>query len=106
MGRQLLRLSSTVLVICAAATAQSTRPLSLADAQAIALKNHPHIASEAFRAEAGAAAVKEAHSAYLPTISANVTAVGTDPGSVLSAGAVTTSSIYSRVASGFSVRDS
>ena len=45
-------------------------------------------------------AVQEARSAYYPTVSGNVTGVGTEHGSVLSAGAVTTSSIYSRQASG------
>jgi len=107
MRRLLFPTPAALLVACIAAFAQSPAQslgtVKLAEAQAIALKNHPHIASEAFRAEAGAAVVKEAHSAFLPTVSVNVTGVGTDPGSVLSAGNVTTSSIYSRVASGIAV---
>jgi outer membrane protein len=100
MRRQLLHISLACLVVCMSASAQSNKTVTLEDAQAVALKNHPHIAAEVFAAEAGAAVVKEAHSAYLPTISLNVTGVGTDPGSVLSAGSVTTSSIYNRAASG------
>jgi outer membrane protein len=51
-------------------------------------------------AQASGFAVKEARSAYYPTVSANATSVGSEHDSVLSAGAVTTSSIYDRVASG------
>jgi outer membrane protein len=74
--------------------------LSLAQAQDIAVRNHPRIASAALAAQAGAAAIKEVDAAKYPTLSGNITGVGTDPGSVLSAGAVTTSSIYNRIASG------
>ena len=69
-------------------------------AQQIALRNHPRIASAELAAQASGFAVKEARSAYYPTLSGNVTGVGTEHGSVLSAGAVTTSSIYSRQSSG------
>ncbi len=44
--------------------------------------------------------MKQIRSAYYPTVSGNITGVGTDRGSVLSAGALTTSSIYTRQASG------
>ena len=74
--------------------------VSLADAQQIALRNHPRIASAELAAQAGGFVVKQIRSAYFPTLSGNVTGVGTDHGSVLSAGALTTSSIYTRQASG------
>ena len=70
--------------------------ISLVQAQQIALRNHPRIASAELAAQASGFAVQEARSAYYPTFSGNVTGVGTEHGSVLSAGAVTTSSIYSR----------
>ena len=75
--------------------------MSLAQAQEIAVKNHPRLASAALNAEASEAGIREARAAYSPTVAVNVTGVGAEPGSTLSAGAVTTSSIYSRAASGF-----
>ena len=80
--------------------AQTPATLSLSQAQETALRNHPSIASAALIAQASGFAVKEARSAYYPTVSANATSVGSEHDSVLSAGAVTTSSIYDRVASG------
>lgn len=87
-------------MICSIVRAQTPVVMSLAEARQIAVRNHPRIASAALSAEAGAAVVKEARSAYYPTLSANATGVGTEHNSVLSSGAVTTSSIYSRAASG------
>jgi outer membrane protein len=80
--------------------AQTPAALTLVQAQQIALRNHPRIASAALAAEASGFVVKEVDSAYYPTLSGNVTGVGTEHNSVLSAGAVTTSSIYNRAASG------
>jgi outer membrane protein len=89
-----------VFVVCVVAWAQGP-VVSLAQAEEIAVGNHPRIASAALTAQASVEQIKEARSALYPTISANATGVGTDPGSVLSAGAITTSSLYNRVASGF-----
>lgn len=83
-----------------AVSGQTPRTVSLAEAQAIALRNHPRIASAAFTAEAGSAVVKEVRSAYFPTVSGNVTGVGSEHGATLTAGAITTSSLYNRAASG------
>jgi outer membrane protein len=80
--------------------AQAPAAVSLAQAQQIALRNHPRIASAELAAKASGFVVKQVRSAYYPTISGNVTGVGTEHGSVLSAGAVTTSSIYSRESNG------
>lgn len=77
-----------------------TPALPLAQAQQIALHNHPRIAATMREAEAAGFAVSEARAAYFPSLSGNVTGVGSQHGAVLSAGAVTTSSIYSRGASG------
>lgn len=80
--------------------AQAPPTLTLAQAQALAIKNHPRVASAALSAEASKFAIDEARAALYPALSANETAVGTEHNSVLSAGAVTTSSIFDRVASG------
>jgi len=93
------RLLAGSIVFWTAARAQSP-VLSLAEAQQTALRNHPQIASATFEAQASGFAIREARSAYYPTLAGNITGVGTEHGSVLSAGAVTTSSIYSRGATG------
>jgi outer membrane protein len=95
-----VRLSAANAILYGALWAQNPSTVSLAQAQQIALMNHPRIASAELSAQASGFVVKEARSAYYPTLSGNVTGVGTEHGSVLSAGAVTTSSIYSRQASG------
>jgi outer membrane protein len=80
-----------------------TPVVSLAQARETALRNHPRIASAALEANASGFAVEQVRSAYYPTVSGNITGVGSEHGAVLSAGAVTTSSIYSRGASGIVV---
>jgi outer membrane protein len=77
-----------------------TPAVSLAQAQEIALRNHPRIASAALEAQASAFAEKEVHSADYPTVSGSATGIGSQENAVLSSGAVTTSSIYNRAASG------
>ena len=89
-------------VFCGNAWAHNPSAVSLADAQQIALRNHPRIASAALAAEAGGFATKQVRSAYYPTLSGNITGVGSEHNSTLSAGALTTSSIFSRAATGFS----
>ncbi len=89
-----------ILAGCGIVCAQTPGTVTLAEAQAIAIRNHPRIASAAFLAQAGEAEVKEAHSAYLPTFSANLTGVEAEHDTTLMVGAIPTSSLYSRAASG------
>ena len=88
------------VLLCASLSAQTPAPMSLAAAQQIALRNHPRIASAVLMAQAGAFATREVRSAYYPTLSGNLTGVGSEHNSTLSAGAVTTSSIFNRAATG------
>jgi len=94
-----VRYACIASILCIEASAQSA-VLTLAQAQQTALQNHPRIASASLEAQASGFAVQEARAPYYPTLFGNVTGVGTEHGSVLSAGAVTTSSIYSRAATG------
>jgi outer membrane protein len=94
-----VRILAGVTVSWSAAWAQ-TPVVSLAQARQTALQNHPQIASASLEAQASAFAVREVRSAYFPSLSANLTGVGSEHNSVLSAGAVTTSSIYNRGATG------
>jgi|HubBroStandDraft_4_1064222.scaffolds.fasta_scaffold14681_3 outer membrane protein len=98
--RSWVRWTLGTVPLSAALWAQAPAAVSLAQAQQIALRNHPRIASAELAAKASGFVVKQVRSAYYPTISGNVTGVGTEHGSVLSAGAVTTSSIYSRESNG------
>ncbi len=80
--------------------AQSATRLTLAQAEDIALRNHPRIKSAALSAKASEAVVKETRSAYYPTVAGNFTSAGAEKDSVVAAGAIPTSSLSSRVASG------
>ncbi len=74
--------------------------LSLAQAQELALRQHPQIGAGALIAQAARAVTREARAAYFPTLTNNTTAVGAEDTATASAGALTTSSLYSRLASG------
>jgi outer membrane protein len=89
------------LALTAYSWGQTPRAISLEEAQQVALRNHPRIASAEASAQAMRSVVKEVHSAYFPLVSGNVTGVGAEHSSVLSSGALPTSSLYSRGATGF-----
>jgi outer membrane protein len=91
------------LAVAGTAAAQSPSVLTLAAAQQIALQNHPRIASVSLTAKAFASVVKEVQAARYPLVFGNVTAVGAEHGTTLSAGAIPTSSLYSRGSSGVAV---
>jgi outer membrane protein len=95
--RQFLVANAAALI----AWAQLPSVITLDQAQEIALRNHPRIASAAAAAEASHSVVKEVRSAYFPALSGNVTGVGAEHGSAVSAGALTTSSLFSRGSTGF-----
>jgi outer membrane protein len=80
---------------------QASSALSLAQAKALALQNHPSIASADLRAQASTELTREARSAYYPTVAGNLTGtMAADSGTATAAGGLTTSSISSRVAGG------
>jgi outer membrane protein len=82
---------------------QNGPTLSLADAEARTLKNQPRLAAEALRAQALGKRVQESRSSYFPQLTGNLTAVKSNGDSAVAAGAVTTSSISTRVAGGVSL---
>lgn len=77
--------------------------LSLADAEARALHNQPHLQADALRAQATAKRVQQTRSAYFPQLAGNLTAVQANGDTAVAAGAVTTSSTSTRVAGGFTL---
>jgi outer membrane protein len=100
VGSSFAKVFTGITFACVQLLGQAPAAMSLKQAQQIALQNHPRIASAELSAQASGFIVKQVRSAFYPTLSGNITGVGTEHGSVLSAGAVTTSSIYSRQASG------
>jgi outer membrane protein len=98
--RHYVRLLLLASAGCSSAWAQAPVRLTLADAQKIALQNEPRLASASLVARAAGQVVREVRSAYFPTVAGNVTSVGAEEGTAVAAGALTTSSLSSRVASG------
>jgi len=83
--------------------AQPPKTLTLAQAREIALRNHPRIRSAGLVAEAAGEAVNQARAPYYPLVAGNLTAAGAEHNTTLSAGALPTSSLYSRAAAGIAV---
>jgi outer membrane protein len=77
--------------------------LTLAQAEALALKNNPQISAAQLNALVSHQYIREQRSALLPTASLNVSAVASDPGSRISAGGLTNPIVYPRAAAGVSV---
>jgi len=78
-------------------------PLTLAEAEATAVRNHPQLAAAVNTAAAVAQQITEARSAYYPTVTGNVTATqGYDLGR-LGAGFLTASTLFNRFGAGLQV---
>ena len=81
----------------------SGRPLTIREAEAIAIKNNPQITIGKLQALEAREFVREARSAMLPQAGLSVTAVDTNPGNRISAGYLTNPTVYPRAAAGASV---
>ena len=109
---KLIRIIFLFPVICSPllARAQSTAPsqppgrtLTLAQAEALALKNNPQITIGKLRALAAQQYVREVRSALLPNAYLSVTAVDSNPGSRLAAGGLNNPILFPRAAAGATV---
>lgn len=97
------RLCAIVLACCmtaAHAQAETATRLSLHDAEERALKNHPQIKAAEYSAQAADQSVRQARSAYFPTISASVTGAQAEAGSRIAAGGLNNPIILDRFATG------
>jgi outer membrane protein len=96
-----------VLLLLAGALAASaqTQPihLTLAQAEQIALRQNPSVAALQFNAQAAAQVPAQYKSALYPNLSANFTGAGAPNDSRIAAGGLNNPSIFSRMASGFTV---
>ena len=79
------------------------RELTLAQAEALALKNNPQITIGKLRALVAHQYVREARSALLPNAYLSVTAVDSNPGSRLAAGGLNNPILFPRAAAGATV---
>jgi outer membrane protein len=79
------------------------RPLTIQEAEALALKNNPQITVGKLQALEAQQYVREVRSALLPQASLNLTGVGADEGGRLAAGYLTNGRIFSRIAEGAAV---
>jgi outer membrane protein len=77
--------------------------LTVKDAQALALKNNPQISVARLTALASQQVVREVRSSLWPTARIDLTAVDTNPGNRITAGALNNPVIYQRAAAGATV---
>jgi outer membrane protein len=77
--------------------------LTLTQAKDYSLRNHPRIRSALASAQVAQSVVKEVRAAELPNVSGEVTGVEAQHSTVLAAGAIQTSSLYTRFASGIAL---
>ena len=93
--------SSQAQAVNPAAPQQTLPPLTLAQAETVAIANQPRMLAAQLRARASQQRIREARSSLYPTIAFNATGVGVaDTGTATAAGALTTSSISDRFAYG------
>ena len=84
-------------------TSSPPAPLSVKDAQALALKNNPQISVARLTSLASQQVTREARSSLWPTARIDLTAVDTNPGDRITAGALNNPVIYQRAAAGATV---
>lgn len=90
----------TLLFLSCPLFAQQNLQLTLDEAHKMALQNHPQIAAAKYTAAAAEQVTKETSSAWQPALSANLTGVGADSGSRISAGGLNNPVVYNRIGSG------
>jgi outer membrane protein len=76
------------------------RQVPVAMARQIALHSNPRIGSAGLNAQAADAVARETRAAFYPLLTGNLTGVGSERGTAVEAGALTTSSLYSRASGG------
>ena len=105
MTRKFLGIASILMLssIPFCAEAQSASPLTLTQAEQIALKNHPQAAAAQYNALASNQVAREARSAYFPTVQGDVTGSVADHGTRIGAGYLTDSSLFNRFGQGITI---
>lgn len=82
----------------------SGQKLTLKDAEALALRNHPLLQAANYDAEAASQITREQKSAYFPTATGSLTGAGALPNSRIAAGYLNNPIIYNRESNGLEVQ--
>ncbi len=77
--------------------------LTLKEAEAMALRNHPLLQAANYDAQAAGQVTREVKAAYYPTANANLTAAGAVSGSRLAAGSLNNPTVYNRESNGVEI---
>ena len=85
-----------------ALVAQSVQTLTLQEAEQRALREHPQIRAAQYSAQAADQTVRQARSAFFPTVSASITGAQAESGTRIAAGGLNNPIILDRVATGLS----
>jgi outer membrane protein len=99
-----------VFAVCLAVTGSTltappqTPKLTLKDAEALALRNHPLLQAATFEAEAANQVTREEKSAYYPTAIGSLTGAGAIPDSRIAAGFLNNPTIYNRYSNGLEIK--
>src|SRR5450432_967244 len=94
--RRIFLLGTLVAGVALSQTNPPAQTLTLAHAEAIALKNHPKIAAAQNIEYAAGQRVTEARSPYYPVLNAEVTSSQANYGARLGAGAINDSLLFNR----------
>ncbi len=102
-SRHLLSNAVALVLMAIPCAAQNTQNLSLADAEKIAIQNHPQIQAAGYLAIVAQAQVTQARSAYYPQAVGSLTGVESEHDSRIAAGALNNPIIYDRYANGVTI---
>jgi len=103
MPADLVLLLALAIGLSTTVSAQTVQDLTLAEAEKIAIANHPKIQAAAHLASAAEAQVTQARSAYYPTLYGSLTGVEAESNSRVAAGGLNNPIIYDRYANGVSI---
>ena len=94
----------SLLLLAASAFAQAPRKLTLQEAEALAVQQHPQIVGAHLQTQAAEQVIRETRSAYYPQLSASATAVGAVDNSRIAAGFLNAPNVLNRAAAGVSLQ--
>jgi len=95
-----LLLAVTLLPTARVSAQPQTRPLTLAQAEQLAIQNNPQFSAAQFNAQAAYQVPLQFRAGLLPNLGGSLTGVGADSGSRLAAGSLNNPAVYDRLASG------
>jgi len=101
--RSSFRVFLLLALSAAPCAAQNVQRLTLADAEKLAIQNHPQIQIASYLAAAAGARVQEARSAYYPQAYGSLTGADAQHNSRIAAGALNNPIIYERYSNGVTV---